>query len=260
MEIACTFKPKADEQMGSHSEEESWLIPPLDPYSHAFPDPREASDEGVLAWGGDLSPARLLQAYRQGIFPWFNASDPILWWSPNPRMVLYPERFRISRSFRRVLRNATYTVRFDHDFAAVIRACGQIPRPGQQGTWLHPQMQEAYEALHRQGFAHSVETYMDGVLVGGLYGLALGRAFFGESMFAYRSNASKIALAALRGVLAAKSYDFIDCQVETDHLKRMGAVTIPREQFLTELDEALQWPDAIGSWADYRWEYNDADR
>jgi leucyl/phenylalanyl-tRNA--protein transferase len=244
--------------MGSMFEEDHYLIPPLDRYAYGFPDPRQASDEGLLAWGGDLSPTRLLYAYRKGIFPWFNADDPILWWSPDPRMVLYPDRFRITKSFRRVLRNAEYEVRFDHDFASVIRACGQIPRPGQEGTWLHPQMQEAYIELHRQGFAHSVETYMDGELVGGLYGIALGRAFFGESMFARRPNASKIALAALRGVLAAKSYDFIDCQVETDHLRRMGAETIPRTRFLEELDAALQRPDAIGSWADYRWEYNDA--
>jgi leucyl/phenylalanyl-tRNA--protein transferase len=245
--------------MGSMFEEDHYLIPPLDRYAYGFPDPRQASDEGLLAWGGDLSPTRLLYAYRKGIFPWFNADDPILWWSPDPRMVLYPDRFRITKSFRRVLRNGAYEVRFDHDFASVIRACGQIPRPGQEGTWLHPQMQEAYIELHRQGFAHSVETYMEGELVGGLYGIALGRAFFGESMFARRSNASKIALAALRGVLAAKSYDFIDCQVETDHLRSMGAVTIPRERFLDELDAALERPDAIGSWADYRWEYDDAD-
>ena len=233
------------------------IIPPLDPAHLRFPDPRAASDEGLLAYGGDLTPERLLAAYRQGIFPWFNTHDPILWWSPNPRLVLYPDDLKLSRSFRRVLRNASYTVRFDHDFEGVIRACGQIPRPGQDGTWLHPVMQEAYLRLHRQGYAHSVETYMDGRLVGGLYGIALGRAFFGESMFARRPNASKIALTALRGVLAAKSYDFIDCQVETDHLVRMGAVTIPREDFLDALDRSLAAPDAPGSWADYTWEYDD---
>ncbi len=220
-----------------------------------FPDPRTASDRGLLAYGGDLSPERLLNAYARGIFPWFNADEPILWWSPNPRLVLYPEDLRLSRSFRRVLRNHTYEVKFDHDFPAVIRACGQIPRSGQEGTWLHPQMQEAYIELHRRGFAHSIETYMEGELAGGLYGVALGKAFFGESMFARRSNASKIALTALRGVLAAKSYDFIDCQVETEHLIRMGAVSISRDRFLDALSSALEKPDDRGSWTEYHWEY-----
>ena len=232
------------------------MILPLEKNPEAFPDPRNASVEGLLAWGGDLTPERLLAAYAQGIFPWFNTDDPILWWSPDPRLVLYPDDLKLSKSFRRVLRNGTYEVKFDHDFPSVIRACGQIPRPGQEGTWLHPQMQEAYIELHRQGFAHSIETYMEGELVGGLYGLAMGKAFFGESMFARRPNASKIALTALRGVLAAKSYDFIDCQVETDHLVRMGAVTVPRERFLSELSTALIPPGDVGSWADYTWEYD----
>jgi leucyl/phenylalanyl-tRNA--protein transferase len=230
-------------------------IPPLGEDPATFPDPRLASHEGLLAWGGDLTPERLLHAYAQGIFPWFNDDDPILWWSPDPRLVLYPDDLKISKSFRRVLRNGAYEVRFDHDFASVIRVCGQIPRPGQHGTWLHPAMQEAYIELHRQGYAHSVETYMEGELVGGLYGVAMGGAFFGESMFAPRPNASKIALTALRGVLAAKSYDFIDCQVETDHLVRMGAVTVLREQFLDALTEAMTKPNAVGSWAHYTWEY-----
>jgi len=230
-------------------------IPPLEGDAHAFPDPRTARDEGLLAYGGDLTPERLLAAYTRGIFPWFNADDPILWWSPNPRLVLYPDDFKIPKSFRRVLRNGDYVVKFDHNFPAVIRACGQIPRPGQEGTWLHSEMQEAYIALHRQGYAHSIETYMGNELVGGLYGIALGKAFFGESMFAYRPNASKIALAALRGVLGAKSYDFIDCQVETEHLVRMGASLIPRDRFLTELNQALAKKEAVGSWAEYHWEY-----
>ncbi len=238
-------------------EEDHAFIPPLSRHALTFPDPRTASEEGLLAYGGDLRPERLLEAYRRGIFPWFNAEDPILWWSPDPRLVLYPDDFRISKSFRRVLRNGDYAVTFDRDFAGVIRACGQIPRPGQTGTWLHPQMQEAYLELHRQGFAHSVETWMGDALVGGLYGIAMGRAFFGESMFARRPNASKIALAALRGVLGAKSYDFIDCQVETEHLVRMGAVTIDRNRFLDALTVALAKPGDIGSWADYRWEYDD---
>ena len=236
-------------------EEDYYFIPPLSRYAYTFPDPREASDEGLLAYGGDLSPERLMHAYARGIFPWFNDDDPILWWSPDPRLVLYPDGLKLSKSFRRVLRNGAYDVKFDHDFPAVIRACGQIPRPGQEGTWLHPQMQEAYIELHQRGFAHSIETYMEGELVGGLYGIAMGKAFFGESMFARRSNASKIALTALRGVLAAKSYDFIDCQVETEHLMRMGAVSIPRDRFLDALSAALEKPSDIGSWAEYHWEY-----
>ncbi len=234
---------------------ETVMIPPLEDDSVVFPDPRNASTEGLLAWGGDLSPERLLAAYARGIFPWFNTDDPILWWSPDPRLVLYPHDLKLSKSFRRVLRNGAYDVKFDHDFPAVIRACGDIPRLGQEGTWLHPSMQEAYIELHRQGFAHSIETYMEGELVGGLYGIALGKAFFGESMFARRPNASKIALTALRGVLAAKSYDFIDCQVETDHLMRMGAVSISRDRFLGTLSGALEKPSETGSWAEYHWEY-----
>jgi len=243
--------------MDTGLEDTSYLIPPLEDDHLWFPDPRRASQEGIVAWGGDLHPERLLAAYRQGVFPWFGAHDPILWWSPDPRLVLYPEDFRITKSFRRVLRNAKYSVTFDHAFTRVIRACGQIPRPGQTGTWLHPDMQEAYALLHQQGYAHSIETWMDGELAGGVYGIALGKAFFGESMFALRPNASKIALAALRGVLAAKSYDFIDCQVETEHLVRMGAVTVPRDHFLDALALALTKPGDIGSWADYRWEYDD---
>ncbi len=230
-------------------------IPPLEEDTQAFPDPHTAHDEGLLAYGGDLTPERLLAAYSRGIFPWFNADEPILWWSPNPRLILYPHAFKISKSFRRILRRGNYVVKFDHNFPAVIQACGQIPRPGQDGTWLHAEMQNAYHALHLQGYAHSVETYIDNELVGGLYGIALGKAFFGESMFAYRPNASKIALAALRAVLGAKSYDFIDCQVETEHLVRMGASSIPRDRFLTELNQALDKKESVGSWAEYHWEY-----
>jgi leucyl/phenylalanyl-tRNA--protein transferase len=238
-------------------ETDATVIYPLEEDVSAFPDPRKAPAEGLLAWGGDLTPERLLHAYARGIFPWFNADDPILWWSPDPRLVLYPHNFHISKSFRRVLRNGQYDVRFDHDFVATIQACGQIPRPGQQGSWLHPAMQEAYIELHRQGIAHSIETYMEGKLVGGLYGVAMGKAFFGESMFALRPNASKIALAALRGVLGAKSYDFIDCQVETEHLMRMGAVSIPRARFLDELAVALTTEEENGFWAEHTWEYDD---
>jgi leucyl/phenylalanyl-tRNA--protein transferase len=237
--------------------DDDYFIAPLSRYSHNFPDPRHAAEEGLLAYGGDLHPDRILKAYRSGIFPWYNPGDPILWWSPDPRLLLYPERFVLRRSFRRVLRNREYTVRFDHDFPAVIAACAAVPRPGQRGTWLTPEMQAAYTELHRRGFAHSVEVYREGELAGGLYGIAMGGAFFGESMFSARPDGSKIALKALSDVLREKGYDFIDCQVVTDHLVSLGATPVPRERFLEELERALGKPSDIGSWSDYHWEYHD---
>jgi len=229
----------------------------LSRYSHSFPDPRQAAKEGLLAYGGDLHPDRILKAYRTGIFPWYSEGDPILWWSPDPRLLLYPERFRVRRSFRRVLRNRKYTVCFDRDFEAVIAACATVPRGEQKGTWLLPEMREAYTELHRRGFAHSVEVYENDRLVGGLYGIALGGGFFGESMFSRAKDGSKIALKALSDVLREKGYDFIDCQVVTDHLVGLGAEPVPRERFLAELEAALQKPCDVGSWSDYQWGYND---
>ncbi len=236
--------------------DETYLISALGP-DHIFPDPRFASDEGLLAFGGDLNPDRILKAYRKGIFPWYSPGDPILWWSPDPRLVLYPGKVRVNRSFARVLRNAPYTVRFDTDFSTVIRACASVPRPGQNGTWLTPEMIEAYETLHERGFAHSVEVYMEGEFAGGLYGIALGAAFFGESMVSLRPNASKIALKALSDVLQERGYDLIDCQVVTDHLLRMGAEAIPRARFLDELEGAVSRGGDWGSWSDFHWEYRD---
>lgn len=238
--------------------DEDCFIPPVDRYSYGFPDPREAPKEGLLAYGGDLEPNRLLSAYRRGIFPWFNAGDPILWWSPDPRLVLYPDRLRLSRSFRRVVRRGDYRVDFDRDFAAVIRACSAVPRPGQEGTWLTETMIDAYESLHKMGWAHSVEVRRGEELIGGLYGVAMGGAFFGESMFSRRSDGSKIALKALSDVLRETGYDLIDCQVTTDHFLRWGAVEISRERFLDELEAALEKPGLpIGRWTDLRWEYRD---
>jgi len=234
-----------------------YFITPLSPYSHTFPDPAFAAKEGLLAYGGDLHPDRILKAYRSGIFPWYNPGDPILWWSPDPRLILYPDQLRVNRSFRRVLRNRNYTVRFDHDFPAVIAACATMPERQKRGTWLSPEMQEAYTELHRRGFAHSVEVYEEGKLVGGLYGIAMGRAFFGESMFSRARDGSKIALKALSDVLRGKGYDFIDCQVVSDHLVRLGAVAVPRHRFLEELESALQSAPEVGSWSNYRWEYHD---
>ena len=236
--------------------DEECLIPPLR-RDLVFPNPRYAATEGLLAYGGDLSPSRLLTAYRKGIFPWYSADDPILWWSPDPRLVLYPEQFKVSKSFRRVLRNGGFSVTFDHAFEEVIRYCGTVPREGQRGTWLLEEMQKAYIELHKMGFAHSVEVYLDGALAGGLYGVAMGKTFFGESMFSLRSNASKIAFKALSDVLGLRSYDFIDCQVSNEHLLRLGATAISRDSFLDRLEKSLEKPSDLGGWQDFSWEYRD---
>jgi leucyl/phenylalanyl-tRNA--protein transferase len=235
--------------------DDEYIIPPLR-RDLIFPNPRHAPLEGLLAFGGDLSPDRLLTAYRKGIFPWYSKDDPILWWSPDPRLLLYPDEFKVSKSFRRVLRNDNFRVSFDSSFKEVIRLCGSVPREGQNGSWLIDEMQEAYIELHRMGFAHSVEVYdSDNKLVGGLYGIAIGRAFFGESMFSLSSNRSKIAFKALSDVLGLRGYDFIDCQVSNDHLLRMGAKPIPRDRFLDELEESLKGSTDLGSWQDFKWEY-----
>jgi len=243
--------------MGSMFDEEQYFIAPLSRYSYAFPDPRGASDEGLLAYGGDLSSARLLNAYRRGIFPWYAEGDPILWWSPNPRLLLYPDNFYVRKSFARVLRKGIFEVRFDEAFAEVIGFCANVPREGQEGTWLLPEVQEAYIQLHNEGFAHSVEVYQEGRLVGGLYGLALGKAFFGESMFSLVSDTSKVAFKALSDVLASRGYDFIDCQMETEHMVKLGAQCVSRERFLEALEKSLQKPSDLGSWKAFRWEYKE---
>ncbi len=237
--------------------DEDFILPVLSRHSFLFPDPHEAPAEGLLAYGGDLSPNRLLMAYRQGIFPWYSEGDPILWWSPDPRLILYPHDFKVRKSFRRVLRNAGFSVSFDRAFEKVIHLCGSVPREGQRGSWILPEIEEAYSVLHHQGYAHSVEVYRDGELVGGLYGIALGRAFFGESMFSLVKDASKVAFKALSDVLAEKSYDFIDCQMETAHMMRLGAQTVSREYFLDALEKTLKHPDEVGSWRHLKWEYKE---
>ena len=208
---------------------------------------------GLLAAGGDLSAQRLLAAYRRGIFPWYSEGDPLLWWSPDPRMVLIPAQLKISRSLTKVLRHADYEIRLDTAFELVIRACASAPRIGQDGTWISPEMQDAYIELHRLGYAHSVETWRDEKLIGGLYGIAIGRAFFGESMFSNATNASKIALAHLCAHLKQQDFGIIDCQMETTHLASLGASPIRRTDFIRRLDELcvdaehtrpLQWPSA----------------
>lgn len=215
-----------------------------------FPPVRRALAEpnGLLAAGADLSPQRLVAAYRRGIFPWFSAGEPILWWSPDPRMVLFPDRLKISRSLAKTLRNADYEVRLDTAFEQVVAACAGTPRPGQSGTWIVPAMQAAYLRLHALGIAHSVETWRDGKLVGGLYGVALGRAFYGESMFSHAADASKIALAHLCRFLAAREFGIIDCQMETAHLASLGARPLPRDEFLARVAALVDQGDPPGRW------------
>ncbi len=205
-----------------------------------FPSVENALREpnGLLAVGGDLSPERLLEAYSKGIFPWFNADEPILWWSPNPRMVLFPEEIKISRSLRKTLKKEHYQIRTDDSFTQVMHACAS-PRKGQAGTWIHPKMIAAYTALHEMGLAHCVETWMDGELVGGLYGVALGKVFFGESMFSYVPDASKIALVHLAKQLQRWEFGLIDCQVKTGHLTSLGAREISRCEFSQQLDRLI---------------------
>ena len=225
------------------------MIPWL-PEAHLFPPVAKALSEpnGLLAAGGDLSPQRLLAAYRRGIFPWFSAGEPLLWWSPDPRMVLFPDELKISRSLTKTLRNADYEVRLDTAFGDVIRACARKPRAGQSGTWITPEMQQAYRELHRLGYAHSVETWIDGKLAGGLYGIAIGRAFYGESMFADARDASKIALAHLCAYLKQRGFGIIDCQMETRHLASLGARPIPRCDFAARLEALCAHGDAAGHW------------
>ncbi len=228
------------------------MIPLLDPHDRtAFPDPREALrvPNGLLAVGGDLTPTRLESAYRRGIFPWFSPGDPILWWSPNPRTILFPERIRISRSLRKRLKRKDLTVTLDRDFHAVMLGCAQ-PRDRDVGTWLVPKMIAAYQLMHTKGLAHSVEVWRDGELVGGLYGVAIGRAFFGESMFSRVTDASKVALVHLCGTLADWGYGLIDCQMKTAHLVRMGAIELPRGDFISLLDRYCDQPGRSGSWDD----------
>ena len=204
-----------------------WLRPgdPFPPVTKALERPN-----GLLAAGGNLSVDSLLRAYRQGIFPWFSEGEPLMWWSPDPRMVLFPEEFNLSRSLGKTLRNRHYTVRADTHFRAVVEGCA-APRPGSHGTWITARMIDAYCELHDAGWAHSVETWMDGELAGGLYGVAIGHVFFGESMFARVKDASKIAFAHLVAYVRERGFGMIDCQMATEHLASLGAREIPRREF-----------------------------
>ena len=222
----------------------------LDPAADAaFPDAALAETEpnGLLAVGGDLSVRRLVNAYRHGIFPWYSAGQPILWWSPDPRLVLDPGGLHLSRSLRKTLRADRFRVSLDTSFGAVIRGCA-APRPGADGTWIVPDMVAAYERLHALGIAHSAEAWLDGGLVGGLYGVALGRIFFGESMFSRARDASKVAFAHLVQRLEAWGYTLIDCQVHTAHLERLGAVSVPRDAFLARVGAGVREAPSPNAW------------
>ena len=221
-----------------------WLEPhqPFPAVERALRDPN-----GLLAAGGDLSYERLIGAYRHGIFPWFSQGQPVLWWSPDPRMVLYPREVVVSRSLRKRLRKGDYTIRTDTAFVQVMRACAE-PRDGQAGTWITDDMLSAYTCLHERGIAHSVETWIDGALAGGLYGVAIGRAFFGESMFSRATDTSKIALVHLARQLERWQFGIIDCQMATPHLASMGAREIPRKDFMRALSELVNYPARKGKW------------
>ncbi|WP_150047991.1 leucyl/phenylalanyl-tRNA--protein transferase [Methylomonas rhizoryzae] len=212
------------------------------PLALALSDP-----EGLLAYGGCLSPQRLLNAYRHGIFPWYGPGEPILWWSPNPRLVLFPDKLQVSRSLRKTLRRQTFDVTFDKAFSTVMQECA-APREGQQGTWITQDMLAAYSELHRLGYAHSVEAWHDGVLAGGLYGVTIGRVFFGESMFHRQRDASKVAFVQLVQQLTDWGYRLIDCQVSSGHLLSLGAQAIPRTQFADLIADWCGNPAADSAW------------
>ena len=213
-----------------------------------FPHPSLADKSGLLAIGGDLNPHRLLLAYQFGIFPWYNQDEPILWWSPDPRCVLYPEELKVTKSMRNFMRKNTFRITLDQEFVKVIQACRLINRTGQSGTWITCDMEHAYIKLHKLGYAHSVEVWQNDQLVGGLYGIGLGKIFFGESMFSNLPNASKFGFIKFVQILKEMGFFLIDCQQDTSHLRSLGATTIPRESFLNALRKNIFLPSKIGSW------------
>ncbi|HYG05692.1 MAG TPA: leucyl/phenylalanyl-tRNA--protein transferase [Stenotrophomonas sp.] len=220
-------------------------LAPFPPVEQALRDP-----DGLLAVGGDLSPARLLNAYAHGIFPWFSEGQPILWWSPDPRVTFDTASFRLPSRLRRALRHSPWQLRADTAFEAVVAACASAPRPGQDGTWITASMQRAYAELHRLGHAHSVEVFDGEALVGGIYGVGIGRMFFGESMFSARSGGSKVALAGLAAFLHAQHCPLIDAQVENPHLLSLGARQLPRNEFMCRVRELVNAPEAVGPWTE----------
>ena len=213
-----------------------------------FPPVSTSTPEGIVATGGNLSPGMLISAYSQGIFPWYSEYEPILWWSPDPRFVLFFENLHISKSMRKLMQKDRFTLSFDTAFHEVICACSKVPRPGQEGTWITGDMVEAYTRMHEMGYAHSLEVWDGDELGGGLYGISMGRCFFGESMFTKISNCSKVALIYLTKTLDAADFYFIDSQVANPHMAGLGAVDIPREQYLRLLDKGLKYPTLNGRW------------
>ena len=222
------------------------FVPQLSKYSYAFPNPRDASAQGLLAWGGDLKKDRVLFAYMNGIFPWYNADDPILWWSPDPRLVLFTKDLKISKSLKKSMKK--YEVRYDTDFNQVINLCQKVRLETGEGSWISDDIIKLFNTLHDEGFAHSVETYFEDELVGGLYGLSLGGMFCGESMFSTKSDASKTALVALCSKIDEIGGDFIDCQIPTNHLKSMGAKEMKRDQFLDLVENSLETKSVSLKW------------
>lgn len=217
--------------------------------SNIFPNPELSQKDGLLAIGGDLSPERLIEAYKKGIFPWYGEGYPILWWSPDPRMILYPDKLKVSKSLRKRIISNEFTVKYDINFEEVIKACANIPRKDQNGeTWITNEMISAYIDLHKLGIAHSVETYIENKLVGGLYGLSIGACFFGESMFHKITDASKVALYFLVKKVKELGIDFIDVQQETNHLGSLGAISINRKEFLLLLSRSIKKDVKTGSW------------
>jgi len=214
-----------------------------------FPPPDLADESGILAVGGDLTEERLLLAYSMGIFPWYSEGDPILWWSPDPRLILFPEEIKVSRSLKQTLNKGTFTITMDTAFESVIKECASVHHKNAGDTWITDEMIEAYVHLHHSGFAHSVESWFDDTLVGGLYGLSLGSAFFGESMYAKKSNASKVAFVRLIQQLVIWKFTLIDCQVATRHLKTFGAHDIPRTEFIKLLKRSLEGETRRGNWS-----------
>ncbi|MDD2906937.1 MAG: leucyl/phenylalanyl-tRNA--protein transferase [Sulfurimonas sp.] len=219
-------------------------IPQLNKHSLAFPHPNDASPDGIVAWGGDLNHSRLIRAYQNGIFPWYAHGDPILWWSPNPRLIMELDDFRLTRSLKKNIKKFEY--KFDTNFIEVMHKCASTPRNNQNGTWIQEEIIEAYEVLYGLGIAHSIESYQNDVLVGGLYGVVIGKVFCGESMFAHVNDASKAAYAILVRHLKKWGYDFIDCQVPTNHLKSLGAKEVTREYFLERLHKSNM--DLLGNY------------
>ena len=227
--------------------QETIYIPRLSTFSYIFPDPSKADPKGLLAWGGDLKKERILSAYMQGIFPWYNADDPLLWWSPDPRLILKTKDVKVSRSLKKSLKK--FEIRFDTNFKKVMSLCRDVRIENGEDSWISDELIEVFSSLHVEHFAHSVESYYKGELVGGLYGLYLGGMFCGESMFSTKSDASKSALVALCSKVDELGGDFIDCQIPTEHLKSMGAIEIKRDEFLSMVENSLETKSYFGSWS-----------